>query len=181
MGILLFMTSFIWNNFMVVCSRSICHIGILWRNELHSLETVQAWGILLVPIETSCKHTCITSLASFGIEENETWYQVHNSGLLKIFLSVRLNRCILFFPFYCTRDKSTYSPFQNPKLVRCVIQRGLIVMWLSMTAVMEVLSCSKSAHARNVESVSSCSSTYHISYAVKTLFDTSVRSTSNWM
>jgi len=46
---------------------------------------------------------------------------------------------------------------------------------------MEVLSCSEHAHAMNVESVFSCSSAHLISYAVKTLFDTSVRTTSNWM
>jgi len=86
-----------------------------------------------------------------------------------------------FFPSYCTRDKSTYSPFQNLKLARCIIQRCLIVMGLSMTAVREILSRSKPGHARNVESVFSCSSTYHISYAMKTLFDTSVRTTSDWI
>jgi hypothetical protein len=58
-----------------------------------------------------------------------------------------------FFPSYCTRDKSTYSPFQNLKLARCIIQRGLIVMGLSMTAVREILSRSEPGHARNVESV----------------------------
>jgi hypothetical protein len=50
-----------------------------------------------------------------------------------------------------------------------------------VTTAKEVLSCSEPAHARNVESVLSCSSTYLISYAVNTLFDTSVRTTSKWM
>jgi len=76
------------------------------------------------------------------------------------------------FPFYYTRDKSTYSPFQNPKLVRCVIQRGLIVMCLSMAPVM--LSC---YHVQSLH----MPGMWSFSYAVKTLFDTSVRTNSNWM
>jgi hypothetical protein len=38
-----------------------------------------------------------------------------------------------------------------------------------MTAVIEVLSCSKPAHARNLEFVFTCSLTYLISYAVTLL------------
>jgi hypothetical protein len=97
------------------CSRSICHIGILWRNELHSLETVPAGGIFLLSIEISCRHACITSLASFGIEENETWHQVHNSGLVSEYFYQWGWTDASFFSFLLYQGQIHLQPIPKPK------------------------------------------------------------------
>jgi hypothetical protein len=50
-------------------------------------------------METYCRHARITSLVSFGIEEYETWYQVHKSGIVfqDIYVSETEQMQLFFF------------------------------------------------------------------------------------